>query len=131
MSNIQYPTIPNLCKWKTYSRNVYAGHYYPIHRSIGYGNPYTLQQYGRDEGIKLYKLHTIPTLTNAQLQKIKLAHEVACHCGAEDKCHAETLIKPSFCEFFLLCLYIIFVYTSYLLVNFSVGDKYKYKLHLR
>ena len=59
--------------------------------SEGYGNPYRLSDHSREECLKLYREKVV--MSTSELDKIRLAKEVACYCPLDVNCHVDILIE--------------------------------------
>ena len=80
--------IPDLREWKRNPDNVFGAR--GTH-SEGFGNPYKLSEYSREECLKLYRDRVV--LSTPELDKIRSAKEVACYCSLDDNCHVDILIE--------------------------------------
>ena len=88
--------ITDLLAWRADNRNIYAGRYHPILGSPGFGNPYTVSKFGRNECLELYRQNTLRTLSVKQKTTIREARFVACHCQKDElSCHVTALIDFS------------------------------------
>ena len=69
-----------------------------IGRGSRYGNPYTVEDYGREEAIRLYKTYLWKRIQDKELKLEELAklHEkrLGCYCFPK-RCHGEVLEKAA------------------------------------
>jgi len=74
--------------WKMPPNCVYVG------RPTKWGNPFAVDEYGREEAVALFKHN----LTNAQIKAARnelRGKDLACFCKIGDLCHADVLLEVS------------------------------------
>lgn len=76
--------------WRKPAGVVYVG------RPTRWGNPYSVDDYGRDEAVKLYRQHlaTMPEAERtALLAPLRTAAGLSCWCKPGECCHADVLLE--------------------------------------
>jgi hypothetical protein len=53
-----------------------------------WGNPYTVEEYGRDQAIRLYR----EWLVGKDLSELH-GKDLACYCRLDEPCHADVLLE--------------------------------------
>ena len=71
---------------------VYVGRQAPYLRRSPHANPYTVEKYGLDECLRLYRLHAERFDLEA-LRRDLMGHDLACWCPVGQPCHADVLLK--------------------------------------
>jgi hypothetical protein len=63
-------------------------------RSLGYGNPYSVKEYGREESLRLYRIYLMTRLYEdpAFLEPLK-GYNLACYCKLDEPCHADIILE--------------------------------------
>lgn len=65
-----------------------------VARPSKWGNPFGLDQYGRQEAVKLYRRHIQGKLASGDLNLSDLrGKNLACWCAPEVACHADVLLE--------------------------------------
>lgn len=78
--------------WRMPSTAIYVG------RGTPWGNPYTVEEHGRDEAIALYRAHLAdfarrsPAAYRHFLGPLR-GKDLACWCSLEQACHADVLLE--------------------------------------
>lgn len=65
-----------------------------IDRSTKYGNPFSIDEFGRDQALRLYEIYLDWVLKKKLLSLDELKDmDVACSCKPEENCHGDILLK--------------------------------------
>lgn len=63
-------------------------------RPSKYGNPYHVEDYGRDEALRLYRIYLDKELkANSEYLSSLRGFDLACNCQLDEPCHADILIE--------------------------------------
>jgi hypothetical protein len=68
----------------------------PVGTPNYWGNPYTVEEYGREQAIALYRRDVealTPVEREAWLTPLRKADSLMCWCGLDKACHADVLIE--------------------------------------
>ena len=58
-----------------------------VGRPTRWGNPYSVEEWGRDEAIRKFRLLSIPNLDELR------GKDLACWCPLDKTCHADVLLE--------------------------------------
>lgn len=65
-----------------------------VDRGTRYGNPFKLDDYERDEALRLYEIYLDEALAKKTLDLTPLYDmDLACSCKPGDRCHADILLN--------------------------------------
>jgi len=63
-------------------------------RPSKYGNPYHVEDYGRDEAMRLYQIHLDKELKRDPDYLLPLrGFDLACNCQLDEPCHADIILE--------------------------------------
>ena len=64
-----------------------------VNRPSRWGNPYKVDQYGRDQALDLFRVYISQKLASGELDISELkGKNLACFCSLNDPCHADILL---------------------------------------
>lgn len=65
-----------------------------VGRGSRWGNPYSVERYGIDEALRLYRIYLEEELREGRLDLSPLVGKnLACWCSPEDPCHGDILLE--------------------------------------
>jgi hypothetical protein len=73
--------------WKSPRPSRYVG------RGSKYGNPYTVELYGREKAVEMYKTFALATIGIEQIQHDLKGQHLLCWCKQDEACHADWLLE--------------------------------------
>ena len=74
--------------WRMPGNTIYVG------RGSKYGNPYSVERYGIDEALRLYRIYLEEELREGRLDLSPLVgKDLACWCSLSEDCHADILLE--------------------------------------
>ena len=82
----------NKVAWCANENNIYCGRLDIVMAGCEVSNPYKVAQYGRDRAIELFKMNTLPNFSPLQIQRLREADQLGCHCSISEQCHTDLLI---------------------------------------
>ncbi|WP_243063205.1 DUF4326 domain-containing protein [Humibacter sp. RRB41] len=64
-----------------------------VARPSKWGNPYSVERYGRDAAIGMFRLYAIQVLGSERIRDELAGHNLACWCRLDQPCHADVLLE--------------------------------------
>lgn len=65
-----------------------------VHRPSKWGNPYKVDEYGREKALELYRGYISQKLASGELDISELkGKNLACFCSLDEPCHADILLE--------------------------------------
>lgn len=65
-----------------------------VHRPSKWGNPFKVDEHGRDKALELYRAYITQKLATGELDISELkGKNLACFCSLEEPCHADILLE--------------------------------------
>jgi Domain of unknown function (DUF4326) len=62
-----------------------------VDRTSRYGNPYKVEDVGREVAVKLFAEHVRELVSAADFDRLR-GHDLACYCKLDEVCHADVLL---------------------------------------
>ena len=66
-----------------------------VDRSTIYGNPFTLDEFSREDSLRLYKIYIDWVVDKKKLLSLEAlrGYNLACSCKLDENCHADILLE--------------------------------------
>jgi Domain of unknown function (DUF4326) len=64
-----------------------------VSRPSKWGNPISVQEFGRAEAIRLYREWLLKNYSVSEIRQALAGHDLACWCLLDQPCHADVLLE--------------------------------------